>query len=394
MEPTILLSTDPPASADDLRQVLAEAGFAVIDHALGSTPAVDFEPVVVAVIDVGVYVEAAAAQTRRWRVELGDQVVPIAWILPAASTETTIAGLDAGADVCLARPFDPPLFVAQIKSLARCRAAAARLMEKAREARLLGDQLHRAYAQLDGDLEIGRQMCRRVLPRTLPEVGAARFTVCHRPRNRSGSDFFDVRRLDENHVGFFLGDIMGRGAGSTRLGMFIRQTANLKEITGDGYRIVPPEEVLAGVNRDLIEFDLEEPPLAAMLAGWLNGRDGSIAVARAGLPAPVYLPAAGDPQPWVVPGPFLGTADITFQPVRATMLPGDRLIIGSDGTRPDGDPNATTRPDRLLEAVVQYRGLSGQTFVDVIAEDLLPHIPHRDDFTLMVVEMHGAATEH
>lgn len=382
---TVLLSTaDPPAA--DLRHALAGAGFAAADHALGSTPAVDFGPVAAAVVDVGEKPDVAAAQTRRWRIELGDQVVPVLWVLPAAAPEVAAIGLDAGADAVLARPFDLPLFVAQVKALARTHAAAARLGVKAAEARLLGDQLRKAYAQLDREQDMGRRLHRGGLPRAFPEVGAVRFAVCHRPRSRGGGDFYDARRLDEDHVGFVLGDVMGGGGGSL-LGVFVRQAAALKEITGNRYRLVPPEEVLVGVNRDLIGLGLEDPPLAAMLVGLVNARDGSITVARAGLPAPVYLPIAGDPQTWAVPGPFLGTAETTFQPVRGTLAPGDKLLIASDGARPDGNPAAADGAGMFLDAAARHRGLSGQAFVDAVARELLPHVRHPDDFTLLAVEM-------
>src|SRR4051794_14411681 len=123
--PTVLLSAPPQSPADDLRRLLAAAGFAVADHLLGSPPAVDLSPVVVAVVGVGERADVAAAQTRRWRVELGDRAVPVLWVIPFASAEITALGLDAGAEACLARPVEPAVFAAQVRALARAHAAAA-----------------------------------------------------------------------------------------------------------------------------------------------------------------------------------------------------------------------------------------------------------------------------
>src|SRR5207248_1955594 len=121
--PTVLVSAVPPAAAADLREWLSAAGFAVLDHPLGAPPAIDFGPVSAAVVDVGEKAEAAALQTRRWRAELGDELVPLVWVLPAASAEQTARGLDAGADVVLARPLDAAAFVAQVRAAARARAS-------------------------------------------------------------------------------------------------------------------------------------------------------------------------------------------------------------------------------------------------------------------------------
>jgi sigma-B regulation protein RsbU (phosphoserine phosphatase) len=273
--------------------------------------------------------------------------------------------------------------------MARGHATAARVWVKAGEARLLGDQLRKAYAQLDHELDMGRRVHRTFLPWAFPEVGGARFAACHRPRSRAAGDFFDVRRLDEEHVGFVLGDVAGRGAAAgSLLGVFVKQTTTLKEITGNQYRLVPPDEVLVRVNRDLLGLGLDDPPLVAMLVGTLNAHDGAVSLARAGLPAPVYVPAAGAPQLWAAPGPFLGTADTTYQLLHGTLSAGDKLIIGSDGARPEGDPGGA--PDRLVDAAVRHRGLSGQPFLDAVARDLLPHVRHPDDFTLLAVEMAAA----
>ncbi|QJW96810.1 PP2C family protein-serine/threonine phosphatase [Frigoriglobus tundricola] len=188
-------------------------------------------------------------------------------------------------------------------------------------------------------------------------------------------------------MGFFVGDVIGTGAAAGGLlGVFVQQSAVLKEITGQNYRIVQPGEVLTGVNRQLIGLGAEDLPLVAMLTGVLNAKTGAIAIARAGLPAAVHVPANGSPGVWTVPGPFLGTADTTYQPFTGTLLPGDHLLIGTDGTRPDGDPGPTGS-ERLLEAAAKHRGATGAAFVDAVARELLQYVRHADDFTLLGVEM-------
>ncbi len=103
---TVLLSATPSHPGDDLRECLARAGYAVRTHALGSTPPADFAAVAVVAIEVGERPEVAAAQTRRWRTELGDELIPIVWVLPTMNVVATSQGLVAGADAVLARPFD------------------------------------------------------------------------------------------------------------------------------------------------------------------------------------------------------------------------------------------------------------------------------------------------
>jgi serine phosphatase RsbU (regulator of sigma subunit) len=384
---TVLLSSPPDSTGDELRKLIASAGFAVADHLLGAPPAVDFASVVCAVIEVGARPEVAAAQTRRWRAELGDQFVPVVW---AAAPEHAVPGLDAGADAVVARPVDPVGFVAQVRALARAHGSAARVAVRAAEARLLGDQLRKAIGQLEREQEMARRVRGTFLPQRLPQVGAARFHAVYRPRCRAGGDFHDVRRLDEHHVGFFVGDVVGTGAAAGGLlGVFAQQSVVMKEIGDFGdkkYRVVPPDEVLTGANRQLLGLGADDLPLVAMLVGVLNAKTGTVSLARAGLPAAVHVPATGAPGVWAVPGPFLGTADTTYQALGGTLAPGDRLLVGTDGTRPDGDPGPVGS-DRLLEAAAKHRALTGPEFVDAVARDLLAHVRHADDFTLLGIEM-------
>lgn len=378
---TILLSAPAGRADAELRALVAAAGFAVADHALGSAPAVDFDAVVIAVVDAGERIEAAAAQTRRWRAELGDRVVPVLWVAP---TSAVAVGLDAGADVVLPRPLEAGAFAAQLRALARAHATAARVAARAAEARLLGDQLKKTLAHLDREHDLARRVHAGFRPRALPQVGRARFTAFHRSRGRTPCDFYTVQRLDEHHAGFVVGDAVGAGGSAGGLlGAFVQQCVTMKEITDDTYRIVPPDEVLSSVNRRLLELGADDPPLVALLAGVLNADTGRVVLARAGLPAPVYVPAHGAPVVWAVPGPFLGAADSSYQLLTGVLEPGDRLLIGTDGTRPDG-PGGT---DRLLEAAAAHRALAGEAFVGAVARELLQHVRHGDDFTLLGVEV-------
>ena len=143
--------------------------------------------------------------------------------------------------------------------------------------------------------------------------------------------------------------------------------------------------MLAGVNRELMTLGLDDLPLVAMLIGIIDYSTGQLELARAGLPAPLYLPSTAPPERWPIPGPFLGTGDTAFATHQAILGPGDRILIGTDGIRRDGSPEPTG-PDQLLECAERHRDRSGQSFTDAVASDLLAAVQHEDDFTLLVLE--------
>jgi len=376
--PAVLVSAS--SRPGDLRELLAKSGFAVIDHVLGSIPAVDFSSIAVALVDVGEKSDSAIAQTRRWRAELGDELVPIVWLVPASDPRLATRGLEAGADAILTRPLDAAQLTAQVHSAARCRDTAARVAARAGEARLLGEHLQKAHAEIYREQAALRRVRLGFLQRTFPDRGPARFAVVHRPRRRTGGDFYEVTPIDREGVAFLVGDVIGPGAASELLGHFTARMAHRLAVEQN-----TAGDILADVNRELLGLGLDDLPLVGLVLG-IFAPTGDLSLARAGMPEPVYLPSEGAPEAWGLPGPFLCTAESAYSTRSAVLAPGDRLLIGSDGIRAsdEGEPAGN---QRLVELADRHRQLAGQPFIDAIARDLLSIVRHDDDFTLMVMEV-------
>src|SRR5262249_54655353 len=164
------------------------------------------------------------------------------------------------------------------------------------EVQRVNKRLQAAYQQFDLELDLARRIQESFLPRTLPELPRARFAVKYKPCGRVGGDFYDVFRLDENHVGFYVADAMGHGVPASLLTVFVKKGVQAKEITGRNYRLVPPNEVLQRLNRDLIDQALSENPFITMAYVLFNMRDGTLQFARAGHPCPLYVPRQGPPR--------------------------------------------------------------------------------------------------
>lgn len=379
----ILLAGDPAPA--EVRATLEGAGFAVSSVGLsGIDPAEVARSQAVLIAVSNKVLATSQALCRRWRIELGEQYVPIVWLadddVPAA------AGLDSGADAVLLPSAAADHLASQLKALLRVQHLHGRLASRAAEAQNLNHRLQQAFQQIDGDSELTRRIHRGFLPRSLPEIGKARFAVVYRPRSRIGGDFYDVTRLDEEHVGIYVADAMGRGLpASSLLSIFVKKSLTTKEILGRSYRLVPPGEVLDRLNRELLNLSLPEPPFVTMLYVQLNCRDGSLTFARAAHPHPLYVPADGEPEYWHSAGTLLGVFESEFPVQQKQMKPGDKVILFSDGVHPP-----TTGPgslhDPLIEAAKRHRQLGVQPFADSVARDLLEESRHPEDFTLLTVE--------
>jgi hypothetical protein len=366
--PLVFLAAPPHAPADDLRGLLADAGFAVEIHPVGTGDRLDFGSASAIVLVVGSVLAPAAAQTRLWKAEMRDDAVPVLWVLPFESQELTIAGLNAGADAVLSRPLDPAVLAAHVRALARARAVTRGLADRAADTRELNEQLRAAHGRIDATIDLTRRVRRTLLPTQLPQIPSVRFAIHH-----VGGAIFDVTGLDEHHVAFWLAD--PSSAAGELLGFAVKHGIVGKEFERTGVRLLAPDEVLRRVNRTLIGLDLDPPPLVSCAYGLLNVQTGRVEVSRGGLPPPVYLPANDPAESWAGPGAFLGSFDAEFPAREGTLQPGDRLILA-------------THPGAVTTAGL-HRARTGTAFAEAVAGELRAVGCDPDELTVLVVEFGG-----
>lgn len=311
---------------------------------------------------------------------------PPTLLLVANASESRRSALDHGADVCLSEPLDDEELRAQVRALLRQAQGQERLRNRAEDAKLANQRLQQANAQINRDLELARRLQASFLPRQLPEIGQVRFAVYARPLDQVGGDFFDVFRLDERRVGFYLADVMGHGLPAGLLTIYLKRAVAPKEIVPGGYRLVAPHEVLAQLNRDLIEQDLPEQPFITMIYGVIDTFTGDLQLARAAHPYPIHIPQEGPPEIWKLFGTVLGVFEADYRMEQKTLKPGDKILFVTDGLTADLPDPQNPEHEALLEAVTEARELPAKRFVDRVAERLLAKARIRDDITLLALE--------
>jgi phosphoserine phosphatase RsbU/P len=380
-----LLIIGSPNAAPSLRSWLEPHGYKVEAANLGAVP-VHLPPYSAVVLDGrDGWKPELLLLCRRLASQPLDHRPPLLYFSPDDSAAARLAGFSHGADAVVGKSTTADEFLANVRVLERWQKARDQGLGRAAESQQISQQLQQAYQQIDLDLRMARRLQASFLPQSLPAVGNVRFGVCHRPCGQVGGDFYDVVRLDEHHVGFYVADAMGHGVPASLLTVFLKKAIQLKEIKSSSYRLLPPNEVLARLNRDLIAQGLVELPFITMIYGLLDCRDGDLQFARAAHPFPLYLPRNESPEQWQSAGTLLGIFEAEYPLQRRQLRPGDRLLLYSDGM-PKSD-NASGPPESLTRAVVEHRELSIESFVERLAAEILAGQPQSDDFTLIGVEM-------
>src|SRR2546428_9984628 len=168
----------------------------------------------------------------------------------------------------------------------------------------------------------------------MPEVGRVRSHTLFRPAGYVSGDLYDVMRLDERNVGFYLADAVGHGLPAALLTMFVKQALQTREITpgGDGYRLLDPSETMRRLNNRLIDQNLSHATFATALYGTIDVDTLRLTVSRAGHPSPIILRADGRAEALEPEGSLLGIfPDETYDSCTTQLHPGDRVIAYTDG---------------------------------------------------------------
>jgi sigma-B regulation protein RsbU (phosphoserine phosphatase) len=323
---------------------------------------------------------------KRLRSRLDECFVPIIQVTEDTSPTARLAAFEAGCDAYLLRPFAPGELLAQVAAFRRIKDLHDRLAEKTAEIHRINKRLQQAYQQLDQELELAQRLQTSFLPQGLPDVPSTRFAVQYLLCGRVGGDFYDVFRLDEQHVGFYVADAMGHGVPASLLTIFVKKGVRPKEVMGSQYRLVPPGEVLARLNRELIEQKLSEHPFITLAYGLLNHKEGTLRLARAGHPYPLYIPREGQPTFLRQEGLLLGVVEATFREATYPLHPGDKVLLYSDGMDNATFEESPAGADSLLAAAEKHRELPARQFVERLARDLFGVREIPDDLTLFALE--------
>ena len=255
------------------------------------------------------------------------------------------------------------------------------------------DELKAAQAELvakealERELAIAAGVQRSLLPGALPDQGAYRFAGHVTPAKLVGGDLYDVFDIDEEHIGLMVADVADKGIHASLI-MAVVRTLFLQE----GKRSLSPAEVALNVHQGLLDISTTDDTFVTAFYGVLQRQTGRLAYVIAGQERPLlYRPEQGV-MTLMGKGRFLGMLDeLTLAEYQTDLLPGDRLLIFSDGV-PDafnlgGEQFGTGRLGVLLG---QLGSLPANKLLDKINGRLREwsrHVEQFDDITLVVAEM-------
>ena len=386
--PAAMVVDDEPVTRLLVKRALESLGCAPVLEAVDGIAAQELlgaHPEVALVLTDIMMPRMDGLELLRW----GRQAVPDAMWIVLSGLETfdsAVAAIRLGAfDFLPKSPRAEEMGVAVRNALERRQLLAERerlhreLQRKVRE-------LEETSAALRRDLERAEVIQRALLPRSPPPMEGYCIQALYRPGQHVGGDLYDVVRLGERHLAFYLADATGHGVTSAMLSVLFKQRLVLVDpATG---LALPPAEVLAAVNRSICEAHAAPGLFLTAVFGLLDTSDASLTLASAGHP-PV-LHARGDQPARRVrrTGPALGLApDAHFEQERLQLLAGDRILLYTDGLLPSG----SERDLELLQQVLASPLASVQEVMTQLHAGA-PAGAERDDMTILLIDAHAGAS--
>ena len=254
------------------------------------------------------------------------------------------------------------------------------------------ETLHFNISRIDEELRLAARLQQDFLPKSIPQIGRVNVHTLFRPAGYVSGDLYDVMRLDETHMGFYMADAVGHGMPAALLTMFIKNALLTKEIfaTG-GYRLLAPEETLARLNAALCGQQLSAATFATACYGTIDASTLTVRFARAGHPHPLLLKPDGTMLPIDSDGGLLGICEEEiYSPATVQLEPGDRLIIHSDGVEVAFAGEGPVDTHQWQREIFALRDRPAADLIagfceqmDATAGSLTP----RDDLTMIVIEI-------
>jgi len=173
------------------------------------------------------------------------------------------------------------------------------------------------------------------LPTQLPNSDEVRWATAFLPAEWVSGDIYDVVRIDEQHIGFYVADVVGHGMPAALLTIFLKQALVMRETIESNYHIFSPAEVMKNLNVRMASQKLSGYQFATCCYCLLNIKTLQLTYARAGHPYPILIRPKEQPQQLEIRGSLLGIfgqAEYTQETIQ--LQPGDKFLLYSDGAEP------------------------------------------------------------
>ncbi len=250
---------------------------------------------------------------------------------------------------------------------------------------------HDQLVSIQQDLNVSREIQQAILPKEFPpfpsqpnfEIYASMVAA-----NEVGGDFYDFFLIDQNRLGFVIGDVSGKGVSAAIFMAVSRTLIRATGLKGDSV-----SECMRYANSLLCKESVSSM-FVTVFYGILNIQTGEVDYVNAGHNPPFILSSTGVNKVEMTNGLALGVIDdFKFQSKKIQMEKGDQLLLYTDGVVEAfnleeiayGEEKFVNFLNENLKYPVET--IIKKSFADV--SDFVGSAPQSDDITLLGITFKG-----
>ncbi len=247
---------------------------------------------------------------------------------------------------------------------------------------------HDKLIAIQYDLDTARNIQLAILPKVFPpfpERNEFEIFAMMEPAKEVGGDLYDFFLLDDDRVGFVIGDVAGKGVPAA---IFMAVSRTL--IRATAMKGISPDECMTYVN-NLLCKDSVSSMFVTVFYGILNFRTGELEYANGGHNPPYLLKSGGELITMPLTGGLaLGVEEgFVFKSSTIQLSPGDLLFTFTDGVTEAMDEEYDLYSEERLEEFLRKHyqlsttELVKEGFVDV--HEYAKGAIQSDDITVLAI---------
>jgi sigma-B regulation protein RsbU (phosphoserine phosphatase) len=242
------------------------------------------------------------------------------------------------------------------------------------------------------ELEVARKIQQSIVPRKFPAFPERKDIDLYAemiPAKDVGGDFYDFFLIDDERLGFVIGDVSGKGVPAA---LFMAVSKTLLKATA--LKGGPPEECLQQINH-VLHLESVSAMFVTIFYGILNTRTGEVDYCNGGHNPPYILRADGgvemaESTGGLVLGAMRNTA---YNAKKMTLQAGEGVFLYTDGvTEAMNHDNEQFSEERLEERLKAGRNTALPNIVGNVVEAVKTFAdgaPQADDITILALRYLG-----
>ncbi len=301
--------------------------------------------------------------------------IPVVMVTSLNEVSSRIAGIEAGADDFLSKPFNIYELLARVRSLIRIKKYNSQILDQNRV--------------FEKELEIAKKVQEAILPAN-NEVIFKGLTLHYRyiPSQKLGGDYFNVIQLADNKIGIFLSDVMGHGVAASLITMVLKTLFD-----NHVHRIDSPSDFLFTLNNELQKIFGEILIYATAIYIIVDQKNRKLYYANgAHPPALLYNNTKSDIMQLQCQGTILGIfKDTKYKTIEMSYEPNDQIFLYTDGlTDVENIQEEPFGDERLLKIVGENKELAPKELIETLLENLYQFASDEsfeDDINILCVRL-------